>query len=211
MEELIEQFLLSYKFCPLPGIGTLKINDTGAKVVSGAKILSAPAMMITLNNDAEDTIAFTKFISEAMGISKSETGDLLNAFISKIKTLELNKEFRIGHIGLFCKSGGKLVFVQAELPHEFLPSVTLNRVIHPNNIHTVRVGEDERTSIFMSEFLERMKISKKTFRWVYAAALTLMAISFIVLYMNSNGSNKLFGNNRPIQIKSEVKNYETIH
>lgn len=210
MEEIIERFLLLYKYCPLPEVGTLELQESFASMVSGENKLSAPVPLIKFNENVRDTDTLLHFISLTNNVDIAEAQNLLTSFCYSIKNLEPDKVIRINRTCIFSNVEGKLNFTQVETPYEFLPPVNLKRVIHPNNVHKVRVGDDERTSVFMTEFLNQMKIGKDRFRWFYAASLAAIAISLILFYFIKNKNFNMFGNGSSIQVKTEVKKYEII-
>ena len=64
--------------------------------------------------------------------------------------------------------------------------VPANKVIRENAEHTVRVGEDQKTS---TEMLERLVPAdeKRSYWWAAALVIGLLAFVFIAWYFSSNG------------------------
>ena len=210
MEDLIERFLLMYKYCPLPNVGTLRMCESSSAIIPGVNQITAPSATIMLDETITDSSGFLDFASKAMGISETEAENALAALCSSLSKLNDNNEYRLKSAGCFKKEDGRLCFYQSELPKEFLPVINLKRVVRPNNVHKVRVGEDERTNMFMSEFLDKTKSRKMNYQWLYVAALTLIGICLIVFYFFNKQGNGTFGNSNSIQIKTELRHYELI-
>lgn len=208
MENLIEEFILLHSNCPLPGLGSLQIQHTHATILQGEQLIYAPQQKIIFTNEEVDSHRITRFVAYKSNISKTEAETLLHDFCDQLKKLDKNK-FYLGDIGYFSKdSEGNLFFEQQELPQYFMPSLTAKRVIHPNNIHAVRVGDAERTNEFMSDFLTAPKSSKHYKWWIAAAVIFMLAVSTIVVYLNTNSSNYRFGNTLSISPSEEPVTYQ---
>ena len=64
--------------------------------------------------------------------------------------------------------------------------VAAHKVIRSKAEHTVRVGEDERSAAEMTALLNQTE-EKKSYWWIYAAAIALIAVIFIGWYLSEHG------------------------
>lgn len=211
MDHLIEQFLFSQQYCPIPGVGTLHLKMKTPIAHFGENKMVAPVPYIHLDDEIRKAEFFIKFIESRLGIEKEAATNLLDDISLRINQIESNASFSVGQIGAFSKDeAGKLVFVSSELPAYLLPTVKLNRVVHPNATHSVRVGDQEHTNQFMSELLSEKEITQKDKWWIAAAVILFIGLMgfFYSLFFSAN-KNK-WSNQISISISSEPKNYQYI-
>lgn len=80
----------------------------------------------------------------------------------------------------FINDQGILDFKQNDVIDQFNEILIAKRVIHPNQKHSVLVGDEEKSNVFMSEYLNKnnkVSISK----WWVILLIILMAVSIIVM------------------------------
>jgi hypothetical protein len=90
-------------------------------------------------------------------------------------------------VGTFSKSiSGELRFDSSVKDHRFDPPVSATRMIRDKAVHTVRVGEEERTSDEMAEWLNPEQ-ERKTYWWAPALIAAVILLVFILIYFSQNG------------------------
>jgi hypothetical protein len=89
-------------------------------------------------------------------------------------------------IGVLSKGvGGKIKFLNEELPsiEKIIPA---EKIIREKAEHSVLVGERERTSAEMTEFLNQPD-AKRNLWWIFPFALVLLSFVFIGWYFSKYG------------------------
>ena len=204
MEAILQQFLVLHNFCPLPGIGQLTIQQQPAVLHFTDNKLSAPTDSILLIPEISNQSLLMDWIQAEMGVTADAALQLVNDFVQSISNLSVDQSRSFGVLGSFLKdAAGRIQFVQATLPDGFAPNVSLKRVIHPNAIHSVRVGDKESTNTEMTERLNETVEAKRPNWWIAAALFALMAIGCFIIYLNQEGSHASLGNIVSIQANNE--------
>jgi len=212
MEEIIEQYLLRKKYCPLPAVGTLEINMKPAQAIFSEHRMHAPVPEITLLRKELPADHFIQFIAAEKNISIAEASQSLEAYCSMLQHLDVYREVKLEHAGkFFVNADGVLKFRQKEIPSEFIPDVKLERVIHPNSVHQVRVGDTETTNVAMAEYYSVSGTLRKATWWIWALLLALAGIAAIALYTQRAGYNNLFGNEAPVAPAVTSNTYQTVN
>lgn len=210
LNKLIEQYLIIHQQCPLPGIGSLKITEIPASINNADKKIIAPSQQISLTAVEISAKGFISFISEKQYLNQEESAIELNRFCKELIDLEPKEEKSISQLGSFVKNeDAQLFFKQNIINHLFSPSLNLNRVIHPNNVHTVLVGDNELTNHMIAERLSTSKTVVKFQWWAWAACLTIISMAIIFIYFNhSHFYYNRFGNINQIESNEAMVNYQ---
>jgi len=185
--ELYQYFLL-HKQLPVPGIGTFLVERKPAQIDFPNKQLLPPLYTIALKAAAPvPSGTFFNWLGSALGISQMDAVIRFNDFV-----FDLKKQVEKGHtvnwsgVGSIKKGlAGEIKFT----PHEIAVSeqpVPAVKVLREKAEHTVRVGEDERTSVEMEEMLAKPE-EKRSNWWALALVLGLLAIIFIGWYFSEHG------------------------
>jgi len=212
MELLIESYLLRHKQCPLPKIGTLMLKENGAQLQTGENLIRAPYPSVTLSKKENPADPFVNYIARRQGIDTSKAALQLIDYCNNIINLDHRKEIQLSHTGKFyVDHDGTLDFRQDNIPEEFLPVLSVQKVIHPNAVHKVRVGDREHTADYMKNQLKNFVTIKKSTWWIWAALLTITAAGAIVYYFKFNPINGSFGNGIKIKPATEVKTYRAVN
>lgn len=183
MEDLIEQYLLQYKYCPLPAIGVLERKTVSAVSIQSENRILAPVHQISFSAKEKDATHFIRFIAARKNISYDAAYDALHHYCRNLMQMDTLQEARLEHSGrFFIDPSGKLCFVQAVLPSVFMPDVVIERVLRPNAIHQVRVGDTETNSVAMTEFLNDNGEERKGKWWIWAIVLFILACVAIFMY-----------------------------
>ncbi len=211
MENLIEHFFVQFGYFPLPNIGMLKLVDKSAVVHFSENKMSAPVSEILILKEECLVEEAVSFVSITKNISTNDATALLNEFCNSLLNKENNSEYKVGSLGSFIKDGaGKLHFKQTVLEDVFFPDVPLTRVIHPNAIHQVRVGDTETTNAVMTELLNVPVKVRQSKWWIAAIVFTFISLSLSLYYFNNPGHNHSFGNATFVVPNEEPVTFKTV-
>ena len=189
MYDKLYQYLLQHKELPLPGIGTFLLERKPAEGDFPNKQIKAPAYSIVLQTASYvPGKGFFNWLAGALGITDREAIFRFNDF-----AFGMRKQISDGNIinwngvGTLNKGlGGDIKFVPSISEMIFERPVNAEKVIREKAEHMVRVGEDEKTSVEMTEMLSQ-KEEKKSYWWAYALAVALFATIFIGWYLSEHG------------------------
>lgn len=211
MQELLANYLFQYKQAVLPQIGTLHLRTESATSIFGEQKIAAPVSYIVLLDEMGDSVSFIEYIAANKHISIDEAAYQLNKFSEEITSLHTNNSFEIERLGKFSKDENeKIIFEGFKPPAYFLPSVHAERVIHPNESHTMLVGDTETSTAAMVDFYTEEAPVKKSKWWVWALVLFAVAIAGIAFYLNRDGSNPYFGNSNKEELKAADSTYKML-
>lgn len=212
IQKTIEQYLVSNNVCPLPGIGSLRMQIKSAYSIVGHQKLAAPTHVITLSTMELDPSDFIAFIAAQKKITLDAASTVLNNFCNNIINLRPKQEILINQAGSFVKEVNMAVsFKNGNIKKEFIPDVLLNYVVHPKNDHKVLVGDTELPLEYMKEYLEASKRKNNYQWWIAAASMFIIAFSAILIYLGSANKSNSYGNKSSIQLKSEEQQYTKIN
>lgn len=195
MQKQIASYLFQNKTCPLPGLGTLSVLNSGAEADFTNKLIAAPKTAIQFTNTETDTTGLLAYLSSTTGGSKYEVTEALDHFCDNLKgQLNQQSNVKLESIGnFFVDDSGNINFKTEELPVAFLQPVFAERVIHPDAEHHILVGDKETTNTEMTEFLAPRSETKDRW-WIWAIILGVIALLALVVYFTAFKGNSAFGN-----------------
>jgi len=183
MHNLLHSYLLQYKRLSIPGVGSFTVEHIPARLDFPNKTLHPPLPVIRFNTDtaAADKQLF-KYLSGQFNLNETEAIRHFNDFAFDFKNdITNNGEAVLPGIGKISKAFTNAYTFQPEASlHGYFPDLKVERVIRENVEHTIRVGEDEKTSTQMQELLAEEP--RKDLWWVYAIILAAIGIGAIVYY-----------------------------
>ncbi len=195
MHQQIASFLFQNKICPLPGVGTLSMQHSGAEADFTSKTITAPKAGIQFVRSETDTAALVDYLTATTGGSKYEMTEALEHFCDTLKKDVTTRQVALPGIGIFYADGSsKINFTEETLPVSFMQPVFAERVIHPNDEHHILVGDKEMTNTVMTEMLAPTETVSNDRWWIWALVLALIAITFILLYFTQPNIGSAFGN-----------------
>lgn len=170
MYQYLHQYFAANKRLSLPGFGSFETSRTAADLDFVNRSLKAPVFNIAFHADeklADDS--FVEFLSLQTGNSGEDCAAALHDFVEtvqqKLKAGETENLPGIGSIKLEKKH---YLFTPDNAIQQYFPTVVAEKIVRPNASHTVKVGEDEKTSEQMHELLNS---TVKTDQWWIAAAI----------------------------------------
>lgn len=182
MYNYLHQYFAANKKLSLPGIGSFDTTTTAAELDFVNRSLKAPVLNIAFHSDEKlADECFVEFLSVQTGNSGENCAaafhDFTNAIQHKLKAGETENLPGIGSIRLEKKN---YIFTPDNSIQQYFPTVTADKIIRPNASHTVKVGEDEKTSEQMHELLNTTV--KKEQWWIAAVILATVGVVAIAAY-----------------------------
>ena len=183
------QYFIQYNRLTIPGVGQFLLERKPAVSDFPNRIIHAPAYSIIL---AEENGApgknFFNWLGQALHVSDRDAVIRFNDFSFDLKRqLIAGDSIRWNGMGVLSRGlGGEIKFEPELLETEKNKPVKAEKVIRENAEHTVRVGEDEKTSSQMIELLNQ-RDSKKSYWWAWALVVALLAIMFLGWYFSAYG------------------------
>ncbi|MGQ0738798.1 MAG: hypothetical protein ACT4OJ_07035 [Bacteroidota bacterium] len=181
------QYLLQHKQLPLPGIGTIVLERKPASIDFPNKLMYPPGYSFALQPSAFiPSGRFFNWLGAMLGISQMDAVIRFNDFIFEMKKqVERGDTVNWNGVGIIKKGlGGEIKFSAGEITTE--RPVPAAKVLRGKAEHTVRVGEEEKTSAEMVEMLTQTP-EKRSYWWAYALAIGLLAVIFIGWYFSEHG------------------------
>lgn len=183
MYQLLHKYFSVSKNLVLPGIGSFNISMQPAQLDFVNKTLHAPVHIINYSNDSvEADEQLYNFIANETGENKDDVINKLNSFIQElINKLYAGETLQFQNIGTLTKNDENYSFDAYKTTATLFPDVIAERVIRQNAEHSVRVGEDNKTSTQMHEQLAVKETAKEKW-WISALVLAVIGIAAIVYY-----------------------------
>lgn len=210
MKELITAYLFQYKYCPLPGTGTLMLQYHSAKIVHGESKIAAPYSTVTLQTEVKDPAHFITFIAAAKNIGTVSAKRLLQQFCTGIADSRLTKPYVIEGLGNFVVNDeGQVDFIYTGPDASASQSAPAEKIIRKNESHTILVGDTETTNTEMSEYYNEPEPGE-SLRWLIGAMILLVsALAGLFFYFMINGRVGNTGNVEKLVPVSSNKTYLT--
>jgi hypothetical protein len=201
MQKLLADYLFQYKQCSLPQIGTLYIKNVAASSIFGERKISAPVPVIEFIEEVHTTEHVESFIALQKNITRDDAARQLRQMADEIQHLVLGQRFEIPNAGKFYKDENDTIgFIATEALAHFLPQVAAERVVHPNDSHTMLVGEKETSTAAMAEYYSEEEPAMKSKWWIFAIASLAVAAAVIGFYASSKSADSFFGAANKIEV-----------
>ena len=203
MQDTLYEFLVLNKKLSLPGIGTISLCQNPAQLDFTNRQFTAPSFYFTIEsrNDKPSKKLFD-WLSFSLGITEWDAIKSVNDFSFDLKKkLSESGEVSWERVGVLRRNNNGDLKLDPEniLLHSESP-VTAEKVIRVKAEHTVLVGEKEKTSVEMEEYLTGSQ-AKKNYTWLIAVILTVLAVMFIGWYFSEKGFSTSSAGNQTV-IKS---------
>lgn len=188
MFELLYRFLIKHKEVSLPGIGTLSLQMQPAQseFVNRTFIPRTHLFVFEQQREIQSRKLFS-WLAYVCGISEREAVIKLNDFVFDLKRqIESGKEVIWQGVGKLKRGlAGEIKFTNE--PSQVLQQpVIAGKVIRENAAHTMLVGEEETTTVEMSEFLNQSQ-RRFTQWWIIPLAIIILIIMFLGWYFSEYG------------------------
>jgi hypothetical protein len=185
--ELYRYFIL-HKKLSVPGIGTFLLERKPAESDFLNRQVKAPVYSIAFANSFDSAPRkFFTWLGNALNISDRDAVIRFNDFAFDMKK-QVGEGATINWNGIGSLSkglAGEIKFTADKVMPGEKP-VVAEKIIREKAEHMVRVGEDQKTSAEMTEILNK-PAAARSFWWVYALAVGILALMFIGWYLSQYG------------------------
>lgn len=207
------RYFVSHRQLMIPGIGTFQLERKPASVDFPNKLIHAPSFSIALHHgNTMPGKHFFAWLAQALRIGDREAVIRFNDFAFDLRRrIQGGDNINWDGIGkLSLGLAGEIRFDPALKDAVLEAPVKAEKVIRDKAEHTVRVGEDEKTSTQMIEMLAQ-PAAKKNYWWASALVLGLLAIMFLGWYFSEHGLQvSSTGNQQKVTIESPDTTYKTL-
>jgi hypothetical protein len=205
------QYLLHYKNLPVPGIGTFLLERSPATSDFANRVFHPPAYRIVHTSVVEHfSKHFYSRLGNILGTSDRESVDRFLEFTNQAsRELQSGNRIRWSGVGLLSRAlNGDIHFEPEQLVTE--DPIEASKVLREKVTHTVRVGEEERSSEEMTRML-RVTETKRSNNWLWPVLLILVSVLFIGWHLSVHGVDTgSTGNGRHIVPHSNPETYRLL-
>lgn len=174
----------------MPGIGTFRFERSPATGDFANKQIHPPSYAIALQaNGGFNPKRFFGYLSVVLNISERDAVVRFNDFAFDMKRkVSRGDTITWDGVGTISRGLGGDVKFEPAVPPFSGTSVNAEKILRDKAEHTVRVGEDEKTSVEMREWLNQPE-KTRSYWWAIALVITLLATIFIGWYLSEHGLN----------------------
>jgi hypothetical protein len=191
MFQVLNAYLFQHRSISIPGLGTIYLETLPASVDVAERTMLPPAYRFRFDKyfDAPDA-AFFAYLATQKNILDYEAIKWYNEFSFELRN-RIRAEDGVSWegVGILKKDGsGNVLFEPAASPVLFLQPTPAMRVTRQDAQHTMLVGDRERTSGEMNEWLlDESARRKQVSWWVIAIILGGICIAVLALYYYMHG------------------------
>lgn len=190
MYNSLYKYLIFYKRLNLPNIGALTVEQLPGRLDFLNKQLHSPIPVIRFSQDknlGSDKQLF-EFLAADLAMTELDAIRQFNDLSFHLKDeLSKNGLAKLPGIGTIRKEFGDSYAFQPEVSiQQYFPDASAERVVRKEATHTVKVGEDERTSDEMIEMLSDEEPASADKWWMYALILGILGLAAVVYYYYQN-------------------------
>lgn len=189
MYETLYEYLVLHKELSVPGVGTFVVHRNSPVIDFPDKKINPPAYYISLQFPAAaPSVSFFSWLGKALHISDREAVIHFNDFAFDLKK-QISGGSSIEWNGIGLLSKGLSGDVKLTPPGEIIleKPVAAQKVIRENAEHSVRVGEEEKTSVQMTELLGKREMENRSNWWALALVTGFIILVFMGWYFSKNG------------------------
>jgi hypothetical protein len=183
------QYFIQYRQLTLPGRGIFMLERKPATTDFPNKMIYPPVFTISLHHGSTPPPRnFFTWLSQTLQINDRDAVIRFNDFAYELKQrLTAGDKIKWEGVGTLSSGlAGEIRFESALKEATTEMPVKAEKVIREHAEHTVRVGEDEKTSAEMIEYLSHGD-ARKNYWWAWAIAAGLVIIMFIGWYFSEHG------------------------
>ncbi len=208
---LLHGFLLRNGYCPLPGIGCVRLHTTSAMLKDAGTALMAPQHQLVLEREIESMDALLAHLSHGLLLSKIEAEQALQHFCTDIQQDTSLASSLFSSFGNWTIERKKIEFQGDTWQHVDQNGILpVPLAVHADASHLIRVGESERSSDDMQLSLQQSTTSHRHLKnlgvWLLLAGiLILLAYLFISGMFHAD-----FGLQQTLPVQAPPSTYQTI-
>jgi hypothetical protein len=195
MFQVLNAYLFQHRSISIPGLGTIYLETLPASVDVAERTMLPPAYRFRFDKyfDAPDRDFFS-YIASQENILDYEAIKWYNEFSFNLRNrIRTEEEVNWEGVGILKKDDSGNVLFESVPDKVFILPTPAMRVNRQDAQHTLLVGDQERTSVEMNEWLsEDTSVGKKRPWWIIALILGVIALAVLGWHFYSNGWS--FGN-----------------
>lgn len=191
MWQVLNAYLFQHRSISIPGLGTIYLETTPANVDVAERTMQPPVYQFRFDKyfDAPDK-EFFAFVATQRNILDYEAIKWYNEFSFELRNrIRAEEQVFWDGVGMLKKDGnGGVLFESAPAPLLFLQPVPAMRVVRQDAQHSMVVGDRERTSGEMNEWLQDHAHRRRRLSWwLIALVLAVLGLAFLGWYFYSHG------------------------
>jgi hypothetical protein len=191
MWQVLNAYLFQHRSISIPGLGTIYLETMPANVDVAERTMQPPAYQFRFDKyfDAPDK-EFFAYIANQRNILDYEAIKWYNEFSFELRNrIRAEEQVNWDGVGVLKKDGsGGVLFEPVPAPLLFLQPTPAMRVSRQDAQHNLMVGDRERTSGEMNEWLhDHAHRRRRLSWWVIALILAVLALAFLGWYFYSHG------------------------
>ena len=183
MLQVLNAYLFQHRSISIPGLGTIYLETFPANADVAGRTILPPAYRFRFDKyfDAPEK-EFFAFLAAQGNMLDFEAIKWYNEFSFDLRNRIRNEEAVPWEgVGVLKKDGsGNILLESAAAPSFSVQPVPAMRVNRQDAVHTLLVGDRERTSGEMNEWLQEEETARKRFPW-WVIALILAVIGLTIL------------------------------
>jgi hypothetical protein len=205
MYAILNKYLFLKKSIPVPGLGTICMENQAASIDASTRSMLPPVYRFRFDKffDSPDKDLFA-YLSSQQNISDYEALRQYNDFAFSLRDrLNYFREAPWEGLGILKKDDmGEIHFESSISNPSFLKPVPAEKVIRANAKHMLLVGDRERSNSEMSNWLAEEPVYGNRLWWLVALMGGIAACLIIMIHFSSKGWNvESTGNQQIIQVK----------
>ncbi len=212
MELFIQQYLLISRQCPIPGLGTFKLQIHPSIHLVAEHSFQSPKWNISFESECKDNDALAKFVSKDNQTSYKNALGMIQDWVSQYTSNPQSKNIHIPGIGKLKKeTDSSYSFSQDQLAIS-LPDINARKIVRTDAVHQVLVGDTEHSSVYMAEQIQKTEpVVKMSMMWLWVLLIALCSFCMIAWYTFQGQSNQGFwGNKQKIPVGNSSQTYQAI-
>lgn len=186
MYQYLAKYFSLHKRMVLPGIGILTAETKPSHLEFIEKTLHGPIASIAFRQDENiDDKHFIAFLSKEINATEKDATRRFEHFMYHLNAaLQSGQTYNLPGIGILWGNEHGVRFTCTDVLQQLLPGVTAEKVIRQHAQHTIRVGEDHKTSNEMEALLQRTVEQDRW--WIGAVVLGVLGVGAILYYYLSH-------------------------
>lgn len=190
MVQVLNAYLFQHRSISIPGLGTIYLETFPASIEVADRTIVPPAYRFRFDKyfDAPDK-EFFAFLANQGKMLDYEAIKWYNEFSFDLRNrLRNEEEVAWEGVGILKKDGaGNILLESAAAPAFSSQPVPAVRVNRQDAVHTLLVGDRERTSGEMNELLQE-EATRRRFSWrLIALILAVLGLAFLGWYFYTHG------------------------